>query len=250
MTTTTIVSAFINFTNEREDIKLYNYYEYGKLLLQSTTPKIIFLDDLMMQLIGDNYDKTNTILLKIDTTDLYLNQYKQEITQFKINTDNPKKDNMNFMFIMCNKTEWMKKAILLNNFNTTDFIWIDFGIRHVFSCNDNDFVNKIDQLYNKRYTNIRIGSIWDVNMDHTFQYYLNNDIYKNIAWYFAGGIFGGNNKLLLVFAEKMKQKCIDIILSKHTIMWETNIWYLIYLENKELFDVYTCDHNDSIIDCY
>lgn len=33
-------------------------------------------------------------------------------------------------------------------------------------------------------------------------------------------------------------------------MWEVNIWFLIYLENKDLFDYYSCDHNNTIIDNY
>ena len=36
------------------------------------------------------------------------------------------------MFINCNKTEVIREAIELNYFNTEDFIWLDFGIRHVF----------------------------------------------------------------------------------------------------------------------
>ena len=48
----------------------------------------------------------------------------------------------------------------------------------------------------------------------------------------------------------MKEKCIKIIKSRNSIMWEVNIWYLIYLENKELFQPYLCDHNNTIIDNY
>ena len=33
-------------------------------------------------------------------------------------------------------------------------------------------------------------------------------------------------------------------------MWEVNIWYLVYKENKELFDNYYCNHNNTIIDNY
>ena len=48
----------------------------------------------------------------------------------------------------------------------------------------------------------------------------------------------------------MKNKCIEIITKNNTIMWEVNIWYLIYRENKDLFDSYVCDHNNTIIDNY
>jgi hypothetical protein len=76
------------------------------------------------------------------------------------------------------------------------------------------------------------------------------DIYKKIVWYFAGSLFGGCSIELIDFADKMKEKCINIIMNKKTIMWEVNIWYLVYLENKTLFENYICNHNSSIIKNY
>ena len=48
----------------------------------------------------------------------------------------------------------------------------------------------------------------------------------------------------------MKEKCIKIINEKKTLMWEVNIWYLIYKENNNLFDCYNCDHNESVVSNY
>ena len=96
----------------------------------------------------------------------------------------------------------------------------------------------------KKYDKIRIASIW--NLDNLY----NINLYKNIAWYFAGGIFGGDINSLNQFANLMKEKCIEIITTKNTIMWEVNIWYLIYNENKELFDSYYGNHDNTIIDNY
>jgi hypothetical protein len=241
---TTIVSAFLSNVNSREDKNIYTYYDHGKLLISSTIPKIIFLDEDMFDLIGDDYDKNNTLIIKIDKYDSYLDDYKKLITNFEIHTTNSKKDTIEYMLTMCNKTEWIKRAILLNHFNSDNFIWVDFGIKHVFKCSNDEFIKKINNLHNKNNLSIRIASIW--NLEYTY----NCNIYKDITWYFAGGVFGGNKNILLKFAEYMEKKCIEIITEKNTIMWEVNIWYLIYCENKELFDGYSCDHNDSIIDNY
>jgi hypothetical protein len=240
----TIVSAFLSNVNLRDDKNIHTYYNHGKLLIKSTLPKIIFLDDEMFNLIGDDYDKNTTLIIKIDKYDSYLYDYKKLITNFEINTTYPKKDSIDYMLTICNKTELIKKAILLNYFNTDNFIWVDFGIKHVFKCSDDEFIEKLNNLYNKYNSTIRIAAIWNL------EYNYNIDVYKNVAWYFAGGVFGGNKNMLLQFAELMKTKCIEIITTKKTIMWEVNIWYLIYLENKELFYAYYCDHNDSIIDNY
>ena len=48
----------------------------------------------------------------------------------------------------------------------------------------------------------------------------------------------------------MKQKCIDIIITKKTLMWEVNIWYMIYQVHKDLFDFYIADHNISMLNNY
>jgi len=241
----TIVSAFVS--NVNNDARTLNtYFNYGKLILQCNLPKIVFVDEDMYKLIQNHecFNMKNTLLIEINKTDSYLYEYINQLNNFNINTTNEKKDTLEFMFTMCNKTEWIKKAILLDPFNTSDFIWLDFGLRHVFNCDDSTFIEKINSLKEKTYENVRIGSIW--NLDSKY----NIDIEKDIAWYFAGGVFGGNNNSLLLFANKMKEKCIDIITKKRSIMWEVNIWYLIYLHNKSLFNNYNCDHNSSILDNY
>ena len=48
----------------------------------------------------------------------------------------------------------------------------------------------------------------------------------------------------------MKKKCLEIIKEKNSFVWEVNIWYLIYLEYPELFDVYRCDHNVTMLANY
>jgi hypothetical protein len=240
---TTIVSAFVS-NNLDEDIIMNKYYQNGKLLLKTNVPKIIFLDEKMFNLIGEDYNKSNTILIQIYKEDIYLNNYRKLVTDFNLNTDNIKKDTLDYILTMCNKTEWVKTAILLNNFKTDNFIWIDFGIRYMFNCSDEEFIDHLNNLHNKIYSNIRIAKIW--NLDITYS----GDIYKNITWYFAGTIFGGNKEKLLLFADKTKDKCMEIITTKNTLMWEVNIWYLIYLDNKEIFDAYFCDHNNSLLNNY
>ena len=240
----TLVSAFVSNVNERYTDSLKRYYKFGKLLLKSNTPKIIFLDEPMYNLIGDEYDKTNTFIIKIQKKDVYLYNYIDRLSRFNVNSTDHTKDTLEFMFTMCNKTEWVKEAILLNHFKTENFIWVDFGIRHVFSGTDDDFIEKINALNSKMYSGVRIGAIWNLNSR------FNIDVYKDIAWYFAGGVFGGNANSLIKFSELMKDKCIDIMTNKNTIMWEVNIWYLIYTENQDIFDVYYCNHDNSIITNY
>jgi len=243
---TTIVSAFISNVNLRKDRDITTYYSLGKCLLQSTTPKIIFLDETMYNLIVKNteYNKDNTCLIKYNKENIYLYEFIHQLTYFSLDTDNPCKDTIEYMFAMCNKTEFMTEAITADPFQSKNFIWVDFGIRHVFTCSDTMFIEKLNHLHTKQYNKVRIASIWDLKQIYR------TDLMKQISWYFAGGVFGGDHRSLLEFADLMKIKCIQIMNTYHTIVWEVNIWYMIYRENPELFEPYKCNHTNTIIENY
>ena len=268
------VSAFIsNINNNNRQTE--KYIELGKKLLSDKiiTLRIVFIErkvyndffsttaDNMLKVF--NYEgkifefiiKENIIFVMFEKTDNYLYKYIDNIKEFNINTDNPCKDTLEYMLVQCHKTEWIKIAIhLFNYINQNDsieveFMWIDFGIYHIFNNNDSLFYNEIYKLNNKhskgyKKNNLRIGSC--IHPSRTYH----TDIYKTIAWYFAGGVLGGSSESLLQFAELMKSECINIIKEIKHLMWEVNVWYLIYLKNPELFDVYICDHNPSIISNY
>jgi len=242
---TTLVSGFLTNVNQKNDCNIEQFYELGILLLKAKIPKIIFVDEGMYEKIKE-YDDDCTKIILVDKTDYELYQYMNSdvLTNFHLHTNNTGKDTIEFIFTMCNKTEWIKQAIELNHFNTEQFVWVDFGIRHVFNCDDDSYISIVESLNDKTYENVRIASIW--NLQNVY----NLNIWKDIIWHFAGGVFGGNKDKLLVFADLMKEKCLQIISQEKTIMWEVNVWYLIYLENKELFDAYFCDHNYTIIANY
>jgi hypothetical protein len=232
----TIVSAFISNVNKRS----IDYINNGITLLSANIPKVIFVDELVYPQLKE-YENETTKIIQTSKSNIYLYKYNQ--LQLQLNTTNLDKDTLEYLFIMNNKTEWMKEAIQLNMFNTSDYVWVDFGIKYIFKCPGEEFVKKIEGL-NKQYSQIRIGSIW--NLNHKY----NVDIYTTINWYFAGGVFGGNKDFLLAFADLTKKKCLSIMEEKKTLMWEVNVWYLVYLENKHLFDPYSCDHNSTLVEHY
>ena len=229
---TTIVSGFI-FCLNNTNRTIEEYIKYSIQLLKLPHNKIIFIDEKVFEFV-EKYQNKHTILIKTKIEDLYLNKYKLEPI---VNTDNPSKDTYDYFTIQCNKTEWVREAINRNIFKTEQFIWIDFGIYHILSDIN---LNNLD----KRYQKVRIPNIWDLNIVY------NCDINKDICWYFAGGVFGGSKSKLIEFADLVKDKCIEYVEKKQHLMWEVNIWYLIWKENKELFEPYLSDHNQSIIENY
>lgn len=273
-----LVSAFISNVNQQRSIS--QYINYGKNLISTdiSNLKIIFLE----RKIYDEYFQTdhkkyifkyylkeyeytiqdNVIFVFFEKNENYFYNYIDEITNFYVNTDNPRKDTLEYMFIQNHKTEWMKMAIqliyhikndnvmnmmIINLQARTNFIWVDFGIYHIFNNNEELFNNEFKKLNKKHifsHDKIRIGScIHPSNTYHT-------DIYRNITWYFAGGVFGGDPKVLIAFADLMKKECIRIIKERKHLMWEVNIWYLLYLKEPQMFDPYLCDHNASIVANY
>jgi hypothetical protein len=258
-TCTTIVSAFLTNINtfmrnsksegEGDPNKIQQiekYIEYGRKLLEIDVPKIIFIEKSVYDeyLKEYNYETKQTQFVFINKTDAYLYEYRDKLTNFKINTTNNTKDTVDYMFVQCNKTEWMRTATEINHFSTEQFVWIDFGIYHIFNNDNEGFKNLISGLHNKRYNHIRIASIWNMNSSHT------TEKYNTVMWYFAGGVFGGNGTNIRRFADLMKSKCIEIMETELLICWEVNIWYLIYREHPELFDCYYADHNKRILENY
>ena len=76
------------------------------------------------------------------------------------------------------------------------------------------------------------------------------NIFKEFKPTAVVGVGGYSSFPVLRFAQLTKEMCVRTILEKNTIMWEVNIWYLIYQENPDLFDFYDCEHDRTMIDGY
>ena len=59
-------------------------------------------------------------------------------------------------------------------------------------------------------------------------------------------MFGGNVKEILRFHDFVDNE-FRLNLEKNKIVWEVNLWYQIYQKNPELFEVYSSNHNESLI---
>jgi len=241
---TTIVTAFLFANNNPKDHNrnLNSYMEHGKKLLLSDKNMVIFIEeDIYNQYYQDvQFDEKKQFYF-IKKEYLYIYNYYDQLENFNIITDNPGKDTVDYIFVQCHKTEWVKEAIEKNPFNSEQFIWVDFCIYHVIE-NDEHFYECINEINNKTYHNcIRIAT----GISNT-----DIDIYRQIKWSFLGGIFGGDKDTLLFFAEKMKEKCISTITTYKTIMWEVNIWHLLHEENPTMFSGYLAGHNESMLRQY
>ena len=228
-----LVSAFILLDNHYQGLDFY--IKNGEKLLAIDMNKVVFIDERVVHLF-EKYKSVCTHIIPVSHKDNYLLEYLPRLQQ--ITEGNPAKDTTQFYSIMCNKTEWVRQAIQANLYDSDYYTWIDFGIYKIFDEN-----LRIDSL-KKCYDNIRIGHIWDLNR------VFNININKRICWYFAGGIFGGNKKSLIEFADIMITKTLEYIDIHNALVWEVNIWFMIYKQHPALFSPYLCNHNNSIVNHY
>ena len=48
----------------------------------------------------------------------------------------------------------------------------------------------------------------------------------------------------------MKNETLEFIENNNYLLWEVNLWYILYLKEPELFSPYNCDHNNTIVNNY
>ena len=245
---TTIVSAFIANMNNNRNVN--DYIKYGLKMLLTRIDKILFIDERIVvelqYLIPDEY-KEYLHIIPTKFEECYLSAYIPEITKFNV-CGNPEKDTLKYMIIINNKLDFVKKAIELNVFNSTQFIWVDFGIAHINKhLGDNEFKESIVNLKNNIYNKVRLGMMCENNPGIQHYYITQENVYTQILWIFAGGLFGGDVESLLQFDKLSKETCLQVIKEKENLMWEVNIWYMVYLKNNNLFSVYDGTHDMTLI---
>ena len=240
---TTFVSALL--TNINGYRSLEKYVEYAKKLLALPINKVIFMERAVHAEHFSDENRENTTFIFIEKKDLYLYQYADQITDFSPNTDNPEKDTLEYMFVQCNKTEWLREAIDRNPYGSkgpselySQFVWIDFGIWHMIR-DDQVFMDSCMKISLDTKSGVRIAC-GNSQSDFT-------NLHKTISWFFLGSIFGGDRDSLIKFANSVKNKCVETIQKHKTIMWEINVWQMVYADDPTLFLCYGANHDASIL---
>ena len=238
---TTFVSALLTNINGYRSIE--KYVEYGKKLIALPINKVIFIERAVHAEHFSEFTDANTTFVFIEKSDLYLYKYADQITDFCPNTDNPEKDTLEYMFVQCNKTEWVKDVVKRNLYGSNYFVWIDFGIWHMIR-DDQVFIDSCMKIASFGLSVASLG-VRIACGNPQFEHF--DEMYKTISWFFLGSIFGGDRDSLLKFANLVKNKCIQTIQEHRTLMWEINVWQMVYREDPTLFLCYGANHDASIL---
>ncbi len=235
ITNSTIVSAHINI--KRNDN--VNYFEHGKRFLLIDACKIVFMDRVNINIFNE-YQNEKTIFIVFEKEDMLMWNIAGS-TRLPSVRDKQKDTKENMMHLNT-KTEWMRRAIEIDPFNTADFIWIDFGISHMIG--DLDAVPKLITRMGRTKTisdKIRIPQIWT--------HFDTGTLLDQISCFFIGCVFGGNKKTLIKFNQLANDMFRKVVVMEY-IIWEVNVWYLVYMQNKHMFDMYISDHDISMLQAY
>lgn len=278
-----IVTGFVSKINNRNDRDLAKYVAFGMELMMVEIPMTVFIEktifethiahkmSIPMKASGEFvYTAIGGVLdgmqrrysysiyghvrfVFFEKRDLFLWPYKSMASRFSLNTGNPTKDTLEYMMVQCQKSEWAAISLQLLNYlcDTTakEHVWIDFGAFHMFKGKIDVFQIELYKMRNRanrrihqsgESTRVQFARCWDPNHPYF------GDIYRDVNWSFAGSVFGGGRCAIQTFAHKMREKCFQVLREKNTIMWEINIWLLIYREHPELFALYPSDHSEIL----
>jgi hypothetical protein len=279
-----IVTGFISGINERKDRDLTKYIDFAKELFCIEIPITVFIErhvfdkwirpeielfiseELSFSYVvsggfmdGIRRDFTYIVSKHIrfvffEKEDLFLWPYKELASKFSVHTGNPEKDTLGYMMVQSQKSEWLCIANQIDSLYSEEkeWVWMDFGIFHMFRGNSAIFRQEIESMQHRILLRLKSGSVRKMTFagcwSETCRF--GRDIYKDIYWVFAGSVFGGNAASIFEFACYMREKCMQIMREYNTLMWEVNIWVLLLNEHPDLIQRYQSDHNTAIFAGY
>jgi hypothetical protein len=223
------------------------YIELAKnFILKLPYPLIIFIDDDEKEIYDAIYleRKVNNLLhithiykLNFKETYFYKDLKKIEELQkiFFIRNGILKHETPLYIILNNNKFSFMEKSIELNPFESSHFIWIDFGINHVAKNTEyiHEWITKVPDKIKQLCINPYIENIEP-------KVYFEN-IYHNCA----GGLFSGSKDNMLKYIELFKDKTQQIY-NEGWYQIDEAVMSIVQRENYELFDFFYGDYEGIV----
>jgi hypothetical protein len=248
----TIVSMIYNINkienpNNKNRKKINDYIELSKkFILTLPYPLIIFIENNEKEIYDYIYETRKnfnlleiTYIYQIDLNETYFYKDLSKLeelqkTYFIINGDLNHETPM-YIILNNNKFFFMEKTIELNPFNSSHFIWMDFGINHVAQNTEkiHEWINvipdKIKQLCINPYTE---------NVD-------NKQMFQVIYHHTAGGLFSGSKENMLKYIELFKKKT-EQIYNENWYQIDEAVMTMVQRENPDLFEFFYGDYHGIV----
>ncbi len=233
----TLVTALYDLASEEKSDRrsLDEYYKLGQWLYEIKRPLVIFVESLAIEfyLMNKRAEYGNGLLTFISRKPFHkLSHYerKDELSEldkiYPIDTPNPKKDTILYKILCWNKLYHMRDAIGLDPFNSSRFVWVDFGCAH-FATIPPQIDLILDNVPNKiRYCMTQ--NFLTTNKDET-------EWYKNNNWIITETLWGGSREYLLIYAKLFEEE-LDYVLNEiHRVPLEGRVMARIIYKYPKLF---------------
>ena len=220
---------------------LDTYMSLFQHLIDSNINIHVYLSPDYYEMFKDKLTSTSVFVEKIQLSELRAYREVMNINYVLPAIRNNDKDTFNYITCMNSKTEFVRKAIDNNVFNSTHFAWIDFGIFHFITNiqNTKAIINKLGITPLK--SNVLVmPTIYRRSPTINF---------SKVNWRFPGSFFFGDKESIIEFDTLYQNNFLKIITQFGILTWEVNVWewFEHFLDWKPF--VYSVrSHNDSIFE--
>lgn len=243
----TIVTALYDIRSKEDNNsdnvrKLDHYLKLGSELLKLEIPIIIFTEANILDRIKELRPKEFDNITKIITVDLEdtlfykdIHRLKNNLNKFKITNINTEKDTPLYFIVNNNKFYFISQSIEQNPFDSSHFLWMDFGI-----CHNVKNINQIRRWIHSVPNKIRQMEINPYIENISYKEYFKT-IYHNVA----GSLFSGSIENLKQYCELFNHKW-DQILNEEWCQLDEAIMTIVIKENSNMFEHYYGDYPNLI----
>ena len=249
----TIVTAFFNI--DRNNWNTYErsvdaYLENAKRMLSLDDYMVIYIEPEYIDFINKHREKYahKTVVIPLNIQDLPYYKYKDQIqtimesSEFKNGLADryvPEVTKPLYDVVIWSKIPLVTRTVIENPFNTTHFIWLDFGVhKHMLQ---NHMLNK--SLMKGKHIPDQIKLLCrskpqpqDLDIKTFYRAHRNR---------FAATMFSGSGANFLLFDSYQDEEICDCLDMK-VVDCEQSIHAVIYLKYPELFELYYGDWKDLI----
>lgn len=239
----TIVSHFYDIHKDQEFTERYLSLAKEFILLLPFPLVFYTNSEYLQKQVSLLRDVNCTIVMEpFETTQYYPYVEKIKKSQYKIHNLSPVKDTPEYIVTQYNKFYFVEKAITSNFYNTTHFLYCDFGINHI-AKNPFDILNL--KLNDTQITQMCINPF--------IEYLPDRESLKNFFQYIyhhtSGGLFSGHMDTMLTYCTLFSE-CINNIFIENWFQLDEAVMTIVQRENPHLFQFYYGDYDGIITNLF
>ena len=227
--------------------KVDRYIDLAKnFILKLPYPIVIFIDTNEKEIYNSIYNTRAshnlshlTHIYNLDFKETYFYKDLSKITElqqtFFIRNGDLIHETPLYVILNNNKFCFLEKTIELNPFNSSHFIWMDFGINHVAKDPEyiHEWITKVPDKIKQLCINPYIENIEP------------KTYFENIYHNCAGGLFSGSKENMLNYIGLFKEKTEEIY-REDWYQIDEAVMAMVQRENYELFDFFYGDYEGII----